>query len=268
MMTADPNNQSLKSLESTHEGSAPASAPFDPSGTAKGLIRLTRYGSLGTLDTEGAPYASLVNVATDVDGRPILLVSRLALHTKNILRDARISLLLSHVGEGDPSAHPRVTIKGRAVAMTDERIRQRFLARHPASVAYAGFADFGFYRIEPERAHLVAGFGRIHDLAPSEILTDITGAESLLAAEASAVEHMNEDHGEALALYAVRLLGEEPGPWRTTGLDPDGIDLMAGDRTARLAFPQRVTEGAALRHTLKLLADRARQLGAREAGAA
>ncbi|MFC7395969.1 HugZ family protein [Chelatococcus sp. GCM10030263] len=267
-MTADPNSQSLNPPDATQEEPAPASAPFDPSGTAKDLIRLTRYGSLGTLDTDGAPYASLVNVATDVDGRPILLVSQLALHTRNILRDARVSLLLAHVGEGDPSAHPRVTIKGRAVATTDPRIRQRFLARHPGSAAYADFGDFGFYRIDPERAHLVAGFGRIHDLDPSQILTDVTGAESLLAAEASAVEHMNEDHGEALALYAVRLLGEEPGPWRTTGLDPDGIDLMAGDRTARLAFPQRVTEGAGLRLTLKLLADRARQKSAGEAGAA
>jgi putative heme iron utilization protein len=267
-MTADPSSPSPNSPDGTHEGSAPATAPFDPAGTAKSLIRLTRYGSLGTLDTDGAPYASLVNVATDVDGRPILLVSRLALHTRNILRDARVSLLLSHVGEGDPSAHPRVTIKGRAVATPDERIRQRFLARHPASAAYAGFGDFGFYGIDPERAHLVAGFGRIHDLDPAQILTDVTDAESLLAAEASAVEHMNEDHGEALALYAVRLLGEEPGPWRTTGIDPDGIDLMAGDRTARLAFPERVTDGSALRRTLKLLADQARQTGGREAGGA
>jgi putative heme iron utilization protein len=233
--------------------------PFDPAGTAKALIRLTRYGSLATLDTDGAPYASLVNVASDVDGRPILLVSKLALHTRNLLRDARVSLLLPRIGEGDPSAHPRVTVKGRAVAATDERARQRFLARHPSAGTYADFGDFGFYRIEPERAHLVAGFGRIHDLEPREILTDLAGAEGLLAAEAGAVAHMNEDHGEALALYAERLLGEEPGSWRTTGIDPEGMDLMADDRTARLAFPERIKDAAALRAILKELAQRARQ---------
>ena len=90
------------------------------------------------------------------------------------------------------------------------------------------------------------------------MLTDLSGAEELVGAEAGAVEHMNADHAEATRLYAVKLLGKDEGPWRVSGLDPDGADLTAGDRTARLAFPQRVTSAAALRQVLVELARQAR----------
>ncbi|MDJ1160150.1 pyridoxamine 5'-phosphate oxidase family protein [Chelatococcus sp. SYSU_G07232] len=231
---------------------------FDAVAAAKRLMRTVRYGTLATLDASGAPYASLVNVASDIDGTPITLISRLALHTRNIEADGRVSLLLATVGAGDPSAHPRISIAARAEKATDERARRRFLMRHPGSAGYAGFPDFAFYRLVPTGAHLVAGFGRIVDLAPAQILLDLTGAEGLVEGEASAVDHMNEDHSEALALYATRLLGEPAGDWRTTGLDPEGIDLMAGDLTARLIFPERIGPGGSLRATLVELARQAR----------
>ncbi|CAH1658642.1 HugZ family pyridoxamine 5'-phosphate oxidase [Chelatococcus asaccharovorans] len=240
---------------------AAGSASFDQIGAAKALLRATRFGSLGTLDSENAPYTSLVNVATDIDGAPVILISRLALHTKNILRDSRVSLMLSHVGGGDPSAHPRISIKGRASLTTDENSRRRFLARHPASAGYATFADFGFYRIEPESAHLVAGFGRIFSLRAEAFMTDLTGAEAIVAGEAGAVAHMNEDHADALELYAVKLLGLEPGAWRATGIDPDGLDMMLGDKTARLSFPKAAGgTSLSLRGVLKDLAQEARRV--------
>ena len=84
------------------------------------------------------------------------------------------------------------------------------------------------------------------------------GADELIAAEEGAVAHMNADHADATLLYATKLLGEDEGPWRITGLDPDGVDLTAGDRTARLPFRERVTSGGALRQVLVALAKEAR----------
>jgi putative heme iron utilization protein len=123
---------------------------------------------------------------------------------------------------------------------------------------FAGFPDFAFYRVEIESAHLVAGFGRIVDLTPQDILTDISGAEDLLAAEEGAVAHMNEDHAEAVRLYATRLLGAADGAWVCAGLDPDGMELQHGRQALRLPFPRRVTGGGPLRAVLKELAENAR----------
>jgi putative heme iron utilization protein len=107
-------------------------------------------------------------------------------------------------------------------------------------------------------AHLNGGFARAADLTAQDVLTDLSGADELIAAEEGAVAHMNTDHADATVLYATRLLGEDDGPWRITGLDPDGADLSAGDRTARLPFGERVTSGGALRQVLVALARQAR----------
>jgi hypothetical protein len=105
---------------------------------------------------------------------------------------------------------------------------------------------------------LVAGFGRIVDLAAPDILTDISDARALVEAEAEAIAHMNEDHADACRLYATRLLGAPAGDWRCVGVDPEGIELQQGRGALRLAFPQRVTGSGALRAVLKALADKAR----------
>jgi len=111
---------------------------------------------------EGWPYASLVLLAVDDERQPLLLLSNLAEHAKNIAADNRVSLLIDGTqGFADPLAGPRATLIGYATATDDPAARQRFLARHPGAAAYAGFTDFRFYRVAIERAHLVAGFGRI-----------------------------------------------------------------------------------------------------------
>ena len=120
------------------------------------------------------------------------------------------------------------------------------------------FKDFSFFRIAPSGLHLVAGFGRIIDLKPEQFLTGIGDAAELLEAEQGAVEHMNEDHRDAMSLYATQLLGAESADWRCTGCDPDGIDLQAGSITLRLDFPERVTSGTELRKMLVRLAGEAR----------
>jgi hypothetical protein len=228
--------------------------------TAKHVLRLAATASLGTLDAGGNPFVSLVTVATTPAGEPILLLSDLAAHTRNLKRDPHASLLLVAPGgeDGDPLAGARLTLTGTLARHGDAMLRRRFLARHDEAAGYAGFADFGFYRFTMKSGHLVAGFGRIVELAPADILTDVTGLDDLLAAEDGAVAHMNADHKDALRLYATRLLGLPDGDWRTTGADPDGIDLRAGPLRGRLAFPERVTTPGDLRRVLVELVKQAR----------
>ena len=237
-------------------------ADFDPQKLAKSLLRRRRQGALATLMAgSGEPYCSLVNVASHPDGSPILLISRLALHTRNVLADHRVSLMLDERAAGDPLEGARIMLAGRAEeAGTDEldNLRRRYLNAHPSAEAFANFKDFSFFRIRPSGAHLVAGFGRIVDLRPDQFLTDIADATALLEAEQGAIEHMNADHREAMNLYATRLLAAEGADWCCTGCDPEGIDLQAGDTTLRLDFPQRVTGPTELRKMLVKLAEQAR----------
>jgi len=236
-----------------------ASTPFDPRAAARKLLREGRSGALATLMAgSGDPYCSLVNVATAFDGAPILLISRLALHTKNILADARVSLMLDERKEGDPLEGARVMLMGRAEQTDDAHVRRRYLARQPEAKMFADFPDFAFYRVALTAAHLVAGFGRIVDLKPQDILVDISGADELLAAEEGAVAHMNDDHADACRLYATKLLGAPDGDWKCAGIDPEGMELQKGRLALRLPFPQRVTGPGPLRAVLKQLADEAR----------
>jgi putative heme iron utilization protein len=234
---------------------------FDPAKAVKSLLRRSRQGALASLMTgSGDPYCSLANVASHPDGSPILLISRLAIHTKNLLADARVSLMLDERVEGDPLEGSRIMLSGEAEEVVPEReaVRRRYLNAHPAAEAFVDFKDFSFFLIRPTGTHLVAGFGRIVDLKPAQFLTDLSDAGALLEAEQGAIEHMNADHREATNLYATRLLGAEPAEWRCTGCDPDGIDLQAGSKTLRLDFPERVTGPGELRKVLVKLADEAR----------
>jgi len=247
----------------TEENQMQPTEDFDPGRLAKSLLRRSRQGALATLMVgTGDPYCSLVNVASHPDGSPILLISRLAVHTRNILVDSRVSLMLDERAAGDPLEGARIMLSGRAEEGTDaerEMLRRRYLAAHPSAEDFVAFADFAFFRIQPSGAHLVAGFGRIVDLRPDGFLTDVSDAQDLLAAEASAVEHMNSDHRDAMNLYATRLLGAWDGDWRCTGCDPEGLDMQADRTVIRLDFPERVIDGTGLRRLLVKLAAQARE---------
>ena len=240
----------------------PPTVEFDAARLTRSLLRRCRQGALATLMADsGDPYCSLVNVASHADGSPILLISRLAVHTRNILADSRVSLMLDERAEGDPLEGSRVMLAGRAEqAGADDLpvLRRRYLNAHPSAEAFVNFNDFSFFRIRPSGAHLVAGFGRIVDLKPEQFLTVISDAGALLEAEQGAIDHMNADHRDATNLYATRLLGAEIADWRCTGCDPDGLDLQAGAKTLRLDFPERVTGPGELRKMLVRLADEAR----------
>jgi hypothetical protein len=121
---------------------------------------------------------------------------------------------------------------------------------------YAGFKDFNFYRVVVERAHLVAGFGKIHWLSAA----DLTGAAAagLADSEDAIVRHMNEDHADAVQLYAGKLLGLAGSDWRMTGIDAEGIDLRQGGRVARLAFDAPLSAASEARKALVELVGKAR----------
>ena len=242
---------------------APA-ADFNARSTAKNLLRTVRAGALATIDRNtGHPFGSLVNIATDSDGSPLILISRLSSHTANLEADNRASVLLASAGKGDPLAHPRLTVLGRFFQVArdtseEAQLRRRFLTRHPKAELYAGFADFALWRMTMESAHLNAGFARAADLAAADLATEVDDARELLAAETSAIEHLNEDHADAVALYATKLLGAEARAWRVTGIDPDGLDFACGDAVLRLEFAQRVITARQLREVLADLAKQAR----------
>jgi heme iron utilization protein len=249
-------------------GRLPETAPhlddFNPIGAAKVLLRATRAGALATIDRNtGHPFSSLVNVATDADGSPLILISRLATHTANLEVDPRASVLLAAAGKGDPLAHPRLTVLGTFVCIARDtpdaaRVQRRFLSRHPKSQLYAGFGDFSFWRLQLVSAHFNGGFARAADLVAADILTLVEDAAELVEIEENAIGHMNSDHADAVRLYATGLLAEAEGAWAVTGIDPDGMDLALGDQTARLPFPGRVTDGIVLRKTLADMAAQAR----------
>jgi heme iron utilization protein len=233
---------------------------FDPIRTARTLVFEARIGALATLLPDGSPNASLVSVATLPDAAPVLLLSRLARHTSNIFSDPRVSLLLAEARSGDPLDGARISLVGTIATIGDAVARRRFVARHPSAAAYADFKDFSLWRIEVTSAHLVAGFGRVADVKARHLSNDLADAAELTNAELGAIAHMNEDHADAVELYATRFLGERAGPWRVIGIDPTGCDLMLGETVRRLDFSQRVTTPDALR---KELADLARAARAR-----
>lgn len=237
-----------------------------PGDRARRLLRSCSAASLGTL-LDGWPYASLVNIAADVDASPILLTSTLAEHTRNFLKDERTSLLYDATMEtpyDDRLTGARVSVQGTIWKVERDhadygRIRGRYLARHPAAAQYADFGDFAFYRVKVTRAHLVAGFGQIHWIDAAKLLIDPTPYQALAEAEADVVAHMNEDHAEAVGLYATQLLGRPVGAWQLTGVDCEGCDLRLDKETARLDFAKRVDDAEGARVELVRLVKQARR---------
>ena len=194
----------------------------------------------------GWPYVSLVLSATDLDGNPLLLLSDLADHSRNLAAEPRLSLLYDGTrGLAEPLTGSRLTLAGQAERSDHSRHRRRFLARHPGAALYADFADFRLYRVRVERGHLVAGFGRIHWLGSDELLVPEPDWRALAEAEPALLGRLNAEHASILAALGLKLVGEA-GPWQLTGVDPEGCDLRLGGRTARLSFPERVSDPDAI----------------------
>jgi putative heme iron utilization protein len=222
---------------------------------AKRLMRLARTGALATLEAEGgSPLTTLVGVASDFDGAPLFLMSTLSRHTRNLARDPRASLLLSGANErGDPLNHPRVTLGGRVDLDPPSRAKSRYLQRNRKAALYAGFADFGMFRLHIESVHFNGGFGRAGALIPADVLASRAGEDALAEAEERLLAEVNALGEAAVA----RLAGHKgsprvpkPGGWRAIGLDSEGLDLAAGVRAARVQFRAPAHDPAAWRARL------------------
>ncbi len=231
----------------------------DHAALGRQLIRRARAAMLSTAlaSKDGWPYGSLVSVALDCDGSPLMLFSNLSDHTRNLAQDPRASLLFEETSRlKNPQTGPRITLTGRIKKTTQDRHRRRFLARHPEAALYAGFGDFNFFRMQVDRAHFVGGFAKAVWLKGADILADAKAAAAVAKAEPAVLEHMNTDHPDAVDHYAVTLLGRGGRGWKMTGIDPDGADLRLGGRVARLAFENPVRDRKAIREELVRLAGR------------
>lgn len=234
-------------------------------GLAETLLRTARYGTLAVLEPgTGHPVTSRVGCVPDMDGTIHIPVSGLSAHTKALVADPRCSLLLGETGKGDPLTHPRLSLVGRVTRIekdsdTHARLHRRYLARQKKAGIYLDLPDFAFYRLESDHAFLNGGFGKAFDLTAADMFLpqDELLAE-LIKVEEGVVSHMNEDHGEAVGLYATVLAEAEAGPWRIATIDPRGLDLVLGERLLRLNFATPLKSAAEIRPVLVEMAKEAR----------
>lgn len=226
---------------------------------ARILLRSARSASLAVLEAEsGHPSVSRALLGIDIDGVPVILVSALSSHTAALLADPRASLLTGETGKGDPLAHPRLTLQCTATRVErgtadHDRIRQRFVRRHPKSKLYVDFPDFAFFRLSPVKASLNGGFGRAYLLDGDEFIIHSPAAAEIAEGEDGAIRHMNKDHREAATTYAQRHCGAAGTGWRISGIDSAGLDLALRDQLKRLEFDQELESFQALVPKLKNL---------------
>ena len=220
---------------------------------AIGLIRGANAATLAS-SAEGQPFASLVTPATAPDLSPLLWLSTLSAHTRQLAAEPRCALLFTGTAEGpNPQTAPRVTITGLAERVPEAEVpalKARWLARHPYAALYADFADFGLWRVRIGGALQVGGFARAERIKASELAPAPEAVAAILAAEAAIIDHMNTDHADAVAAIAQGLLGGAAGDWRMVAVDVDGCDLSDGNQTVRLAFLARLSDSDAVRAAL------------------
>lgn len=216
--------------------------------SARALVRRCRHGTLATVEAgrrKGWPYASLVTVAFAMDGSPILLLSTLADHTRNLLAEPRASLLFEEAGHlPNPQTGERVTLSGRISRTADKGLARRFLARHPDAELYAGFGDFGFFRLKVDRAHYVGGFGRAHRISAKNFQPEGEKIQALTAAESSLIEQLNREQPDILAAWAGK-------GWKAITVDPDGMDFRRGKAFKRIEFSKTVGSGRTIRAEIR-----------------
>ena len=234
-----------------------SSASISIGAAARTLVRQCDRAVLSTTQADGTgwPYGSLVMTACDYDGRPILLLSDLAEHTKNLKQNARVSLLFDGTdGLDDRLTGARVTVMGRAAVTAKSTDRARYLARHPSSAVYENFADFNFYSVNVTKVHQVAGFGQIDWIPAAAFLCGSSSMAEFGMTEAETIEKLNKDHvglGSRFGHVPGALSGEG---WTFTGIDPEGCDLRLGGRVARITFKDPVTDFSSVKDALNELA--------------
>ncbi len=229
---------------------------------ARRLIRGAASATLATV-AEGQPFASLVTPAAAPDLSPLLWLSTLSEHTRQLKAEPRCALLFTGTpAEANPQTAPRVTLTGLAEPVPEGEVpalKARWLARHPYAALYADFADFALWRIRPGGALLVGGFARATRLRLAELLPDPAAVAALAAAEPEILAHVNADHADAVEAIAGGLLGGGPGAWRLVAVDTDGCDLALGDSVLRHPWPEPVPDANGVRKALIAAARNARE---------
>ncbi len=233
--------------------------PGEVAPTARRVMRLADKVALATSEVEGGgPFLSLTGVATLMDVTPILLMSDISRHTRNLEADPRASLLFDGTGDhANPLSEDRVSVNGRIIKCTRIDAEQRFMARHPKAF-YAQFADFSFYEMQIEEAHFVGGFGTALSVPADILCLQQRQVTKLASAEQSILAHMNEQHGEAVRNMAVNLLQGGEGAWQLSGIDPEGCDFMRRKERCRLDFSSPVETSDEAHQMLVALAKKAR----------
>lgn len=227
---------------------------------AKSLVRSARYAALAFNEKDsGVPMISRIGVATDLDGTPITLISGLSAHTQALEADPRCALLTGEPGKGDAMAHPRISLVCRARRIErgtpeHERIARRYLNRNPKAKLYVGLGDFAFFRLELERASMNGGFGKAYLLDRDDIIADNAVNDEFAVREQSAIDHMNEDHRDATAIYARHFAKAGDGGWTVSGFDSEGMDIVSGDQCLRVFFPEPLSAAQDLRRVLAEMA--------------
>ncbi len=198
----------------------------------------------------GYPFGSVVPFVLDQEARPVILISRLAEHAKNLEADRRASLL-ARGDDGDVQAGARLTLVGDATRIDDSCLRSRFLRYQPKARELLALGDFSFWRIEPVALRFIAGFGVIR-WVPVEDFAPHAGA--LVTGESRILEEMSAGHADALRACCAHALGRPVGDAILLGVDCDGCDLSAAGVRLRLDFRQTALDPDAVRREILELA--------------
>src|SRR6201987_2711153 len=235
---------------------------------ARTLVYLGRIGSLSTLSRKqpGFPFGSVMPYVLDEHGRPIFLISTMAMHTQNLQADPRASLLVTQAdASGDPLGASRVTLIGNTLTIPKPEVpeaRRLYLARYANSQYWVDFDDFSFYRMDVVDVYYVGGFGVMGWVSASEYYS---GQPDPLADTATEIiQHMNTDHGDALILLARGFAGIESQEVMMTSVDRLGFHVRLktqdGTRGARIAFLREVSSPAEARKVLVEMVGQARRM--------
>jgi heme iron utilization protein len=254
-----------------HGGPGPSDQPAVPepsfSERARTLVYLGRIGSLSTLSRKqhGFPFGSVMPYGLDARGRPIFLISTMAMHTQNLHADPRASLLVTQPdASGDPLGASRVTLVGNVLTIPQPEVpeaRQLYLERYANSKYWVDFEDFSFYRMDVLDVYYVGGFGVMGWVLASDY--DQAQADPLADAATGIIEHMNTDHKDALILLARAFAGIDSQEAAMTAVDRLGFHVRLktqdGMKGARIAFLREVSNPGEARKVLVEMVQQARQ---------
>lgn len=223
------------------------------------ILRAHRHGVLCTLSKKfnGHPFGSITPYLVDHDGSLFILISSLAEHTKNIQYDLRVSLVTHSNDDTDIQSQGRVTVMGEARFMSNGKreIGARYLRYFPKAQSYLTLGDFSFYRIVPQTLRYIGGFGKIHWVSAASCLVP---PYPLIGQEDDVIAHMNADHRDTMRRYCHHFHQWETLNVEMLGIDCDGFDVRADDKTLRFNFAEMVLDAQQARHALVEMAQRAR----------